>query len=227
MPSCHLLPQGDPAPNIRQDGAVANTTRPYRGVSAADRKARRRALLLEAGLDLLSTAGCEHTTMTAVCTKAKLTERYFYESFASRDEFLLAVVDSVADEVRETAWAALNATSGDPYERLRATITTFVELLTADPRKGRAAIVEAAAAEPLRRRRRELLREFAGHVVTQAHALYGPAAHTPPRDEINALIFIGGLAELVTAWLNNEITATPEDIIETATDQFATATHHG
>lgn len=210
---------------MRQDVGVSSTTRPYRGVSAEQRKTQRRARLLDAGLELLGNAGCEHTTMTAVCTRAKLTERYFYESFRSREQLLLTVVDQVADEVRETVLAAVEATSNDPHTRSRAAISAFVDLLTADPRKGRAAIVESAAAEPLRRRRHELLREFADLIVTQARSLYGTAAHAPPRDEINALLFVGGLAELLTAWLGNEIVATPADIIEAGTEQLAAALH--
>lgn len=201
---------------------MASPTRPYRGISAEDRKARRRALLLEAGLDLLGTEGRERTTMTAVCTRAKLTERYFYESFSSREQLLLAVLDEVANGVRDTVNEALETTSGDPSG---AVIAAFVGMLTADPRKGRAAIVEAAATEPLRTRRRELLREFADLMAAQAHDLYGDAAYEPPRGKINALMFVGGLAELLTAWLNDEITATPKDIIASATDQFSAAAH--
>lgn len=204
---------------------MTSPTRPYRGVSAEDRKAHRRALLLEAGLDLLGTEGCDRTTMTAVCSRAKLTERYFYESFSSREQLLLAVLEQVADEVRDTVRIALESAADDPYERPRIAITAFVDMLTKDPRKGRAAIVEAAAAEPLRSRRRELLREFAGLIVFQARELYGYAAYQPPRDEINALMFVGGLAELLTAWLNDEITATPEDIVASAAELFATASH--
>lgn len=163
--------------------------------------------------------------MTAVCTQAKLTERYFYESFRGRDQLLLAVVDHVADEVRTTVLAAVESTSDDPHIRSRAAISAFVDLLTTDPRKGRAAIVEAAAAEPLRSRRHELLRDFAELIVTQARSLYGSAAHDPPRDRINALLFVGGLAELLTTWLNDEITASTDDIVNAATEQLAAATH--
>ncbi|RCW46234.1 TetR family transcriptional regulator [Halopolyspora algeriensis] len=204
---------------------MPSTTRPYRGLSAEQRKAQRRARLLEAGLDLLGTAGCERATMTAICSRAKLTERYFYESFRSREQLLLAVVDQVADEVRSTVLAAVETAPDEPHARARVAISAFVDLLTADPRKGRAAIVESAAAETLRPRRHELLREFADLIVTQARSLYGTAAHAPPRDEINALLFVGGLAELLTAWLGNEIVATPADIIEAGTEQLAAALH--
>jgi AcrR family transcriptional regulator len=204
---------------------MPSTTRPYRGVSAEDRRANRRNRLVAAGLDLLGTVGFEQTTMTAVCARAKLTERYFYEHFSGRDQLLLAVVDQVAAEARATIWAALATAPREPRAAATAMITAFVDFITDDPRKGRAALVESAAADPLRGRRHELLREFAHRIVVEAHALFGARALQPPRDEINALLFVGGLAELLTAWLSGEITADRADIVATATDQFVATAH--
>ena len=199
---------------------MPSTTRPYRGVSAQQRRAERRARLVAAGLDLLGTVGWEQTTMTAVCAHAKLTERYFYEHFTSRDELLRAVVDQIADEARTTIATALADAPPDPAATAAAMIAAFVIFVTDDPRKGRAALVESAAADPLRRRRHELLREFAHLLVVKTHDLFGEHAWTPPRDEINAMLFTGGLAEVLTGWLNHEITASRTDIIAAATDQF-------
>jgi AcrR family transcriptional regulator len=208
-------------------GIVSSPTRPYRGVSAEDRTADRRARLIEAGLELLGTVGWEQATMTAVCATAKLTERYFYESFTNREQLLVAVVDQVADEARDAVSAALAAVDGGPRAAARAAIAAFVDYVTADPRRGRVALVESTAADPLRRRRQELLREFARLVVRQAHTMFGADALPPPRDEINALLFVGGLAELLTAWLTGEIDAGRDDIVDAATDQFTATAHTG
>jgi AcrR family transcriptional regulator len=181
--------------------------------------------LIAAGLDLLGTVGWEQTTMTAVCARARLTERYFYEHFTGRDQLLLAVVDQVAAEARTTVADALAAAPREPRAAAHATISAFVDFVTDDPRKGRAALIESAAADPLRGRRHELLREFARLIVVEAHGLFGEDALPPPRDEINALLFVGGLAELLTAWLNGEITASRADIVAAATDQFVATAH--
>lgn len=204
---------------------MPSTTRPYRGVSAQVRQAERRARLVAAGLELLGTVGWEQTTMTAVCAQARLTERYFYENFSSRDELMLAVVNQVADEARTTIANAIATGPREPRAAAHAMISAFVVFITADPRKGRAALVESAAADALRKRRHELLREFAQLLVVRAHDLFGAAALTPPRDEINALLFVGGLAELLIGWLGEEITASIDDIIAAATDQFMATAH--
>ncbi|OLT41656.1 TetR family transcriptional regulator [Saccharomonospora sp. CUA-673] len=203
---------------------MAEPKRSYRGVSAQQRREQRREQLLEAGLDLLGTHGWQQTTMTAVCSRAGLTERYFYESFAHRDELLLAVLDRIAAQVRDLGLRALAATDGDPYTKATAAITAFVDLVTDDPRIGRVAMLESAVADPLRARRHELLHEFAQLIASQARALHGADALSPPHDQIAGLLLTGGLAELLMAWLTGELPVSRQDIIEVVAAQFAATT---
>ncbi|PBC54682.1 TetR/AcrR family transcriptional regulator [Rhodococcus sp. ACPA1] len=204
---------------------MSQPARQYRGRSSEERAADRRVRLLEAGLQVFGTVGGEKATMTAICAEAKLTERYFYESFHSRDDLLVQVIEGIAAEIAEAARVTLQTVTGDPEVRARAAIATFVEILTADPRKGRVSIIESAGAEPLRTRRRELLRAFALLVAEESKELYGDRAWSSPQDEITALLFVGGLAELMTSWLNGEIEVSPEQIVDAATYQFTSTAH--
>ncbi|MGG7101952.1 TetR/AcrR family transcriptional regulator [Rhodococcus sp. 24CO] len=199
--------------------------RRYAGLSGDQRSALRRESLLEAGLEVFAAAGNRGTTMTAICAQAKLTERYFYESFTSRDELLQKVLDKIADEVRDAGLAALRASTGTLEQRVRNAIASFVTILTDDPRKGRVAMIESAAFEPLRTHRRAVLRGFAQIVADEATRMYGDRAWPPHQGAINGLLFVGGFAELVTAWLNEEIAITPEEIVEAATYQFTSTAH--
>src|ERR1700744_5036585 len=131
---------------------VGSPTRPYRGISPTARPARRRADLMAAAFDLLGTVGWEQATMTAICARAKLTERYFYESFASRDELLIAVFEELTERIRGVIVAALEVAPADPEATARASITVFVDFLTDDPRNGRVAVVESGATGLLRQR---------------------------------------------------------------------------
>jgi AcrR family transcriptional regulator len=70
--------------------------------------------------------------MTAICAQAKLTERYFYESFTSRDELLQQVLDRIADEIRDAGLSALRTSTGTLEQRVRNAITAFVTILTDD-----------------------------------------------------------------------------------------------
>lgn len=204
---------------------MSSPSRPYRGVSADERAAARRTALVEAALDLLGAADPRPVTMTAICERAGLTERYFYESFRSRDELLLALLDGIAGEILDAVVGALDRTPGTPRERARASIAAFVQILTDDPRKGRVAIIEAVGIASLRRRRRELLSGFEALVVERAHELYGDHALSAPDDQMASLFFVGGLAELVSGWLTGEFEATPDQIVEAALRHFDAAAH--
>src|SRR5687767_9668516 len=63
--------------SLCQDSPVSTeVVRPYKGVSADERRALRREQLMEAGLDVLGSEGIAGLTMTEVCARAGLTERY-------------------------------------------------------------------------------------------------------------------------------------------------------
>ncbi|MGA9872683.1 MAG: TetR family transcriptional regulator [Rhodococcus sp. (in: high G+C Gram-positive bacteria)] len=201
------------------------TTRRYAGMSADDRAADRRARLLDAALEVFASAGAAGATMTAICAQAKLTERYFYESFTSRDDALTQVVDAVSNEIRVAAIEALHSPAATVEQQVENAIAAFVTVLTEDRRKGKVAMIESAAVDSLRAHRRELMREFSRVVAHEARTLFGDRAWPQPQSEINGLLFIGGLAELVVAWLSDEIDVTPAQIIDAATHQFLSAAH--
>ena len=91
--------------------AATTNARPYRGVKAADRLAGRRNRLLAAGLDLLGADQQEISELTVrgVCNRAGLAARYFYESFANKDEFVGAVFDWVIADLAASTQAAVAA----------------------------------------------------------------------------------------------------------------------
>lgn len=77
-------------------------------MDAAQRQAERRAKLLDAGLEVFGTRGFAVSTVKDVCTEARLTERYFYESFANREELFAAVYQRCVQVLRERLAGALS-----------------------------------------------------------------------------------------------------------------------
>lgn len=194
--------------------------RSYGGKSADERVTARRARLVDATISLLAAAGEARTTMTAVCAEAGLTERYFYESFATRDDVLLAALDSVSDEIAETALDAVAASSGDPADRVRAVIGAVVDLVVASPDKMRVAVIESNANSLMRTRRHELLGSFAALVAAEAREIFGGETWPEPRDHLQAVIFMAGLSELVASWLLGEVELTRDELVITASDSL-------
>lgn len=182
------------------------TGRTFRGRTAAERAAERRARLLEAALDLIGADGWSAATMTAICRRAGLTERYFYESFADREALYLALLDDLAAEVEAAVRAALEA-GGPPEVRLRRTAEAVLRVLLGDPRKGRAALLEGLGSEVLQQRRREVLASFERFVLEEAGNVFGAAA--PPRAQAHlaAVGLVGAVQELLGRRLDGTLDA--------------------
>jgi AcrR family transcriptional regulator len=204
-------------------GAVSAPSRPYRGVSAEERRTERRARLIEAGLELLGKRDWSAVTVRAVCVQAGLTERYFYESFGHREALLVAIFDQVAAEATEAVLAAVEAAPHDARKKARAAIGAFVELLTDDPRRARAMLVTSQSSEPLRRRREAATSAFAQLVSEQAQRFYGGKALDRHDAELTALALVGGIAELLVRWLDGGLAVPRERLIEHCTALFVAA----
>lgn len=192
----------------------------YAGVAADRRRATRRARLIEAALELLGSEGWQATTVRAICARAQLTPRYFYESFSDRDELLLAVFEEIANEAATVTLEAVREAPDDARMKARAAIGAFVRLVTDDPRKARVLFVEAMGSEALTRRRFETLRLFAQLVAEQGRDFYGMHDSADPLIDASALMSVGGLAEILLAWLDGTLYTTREQLIEDCTDLF-------
>jgi AcrR family transcriptional regulator len=193
---------------------MPQVVRPYRGISADERRATRRAQLIDAGLDVLGDDGLAGLTMTAVCVRAGLTERYFYESFQDRDELLGAILDACLLEMDEAMFAALAAAPADLLERCRAAAGAMIGVLTDDPRKARLH-AEAIGSAALSERRAEAVGAHAELLAGQMRELRGldrPEHQAPLR--LATLVLMGGLSEAILGWLDGSVEMTRETLIE-------------
>ncbi|WKG04156.1 TetR/AcrR family transcriptional regulator [Mycolicibacterium sp. HK-90] len=182
--------------------------RPYRGVEAADRVAQRRSQLLEAGLDLLGGEDAE-VTVRAVCRTAGLAARYFYESFADKDDFIGAVYDWVIADIATSTQAAVAAVP--LADQTAAGMANVVHLIAADPRIGRLLFSVKLSNEVLTRKRVESTALFAA--LLGQHA--GDALDLRENDYLRATshFAVGGVTQTISAWLSGEVTMSPEQLI--------------
>lgn len=202
----------------------ASPTRSWRGVSAEDRRAERRAQLIEAGLEVIGTQGWANTTVRGVCRQAGLTERYFYESFPDHEALLLAVYEHVlAEGVRVVLAAAATAPRDlrrDIRRTARAGIAAAVELLIGDPRKGRVLILEATGNETLQRRRQEAVRAQAALLSRFARDFFDERPPDPTDTYLTALSLVGALAEVGGAYLEGQLDVSTDRLIDHLTELF-------
>src|SRR4051812_10638874 len=177
--------------------------RTWAGTTLDDRKALRREQLVSAGLELLGTEGSAGTSVRAVCRHAKLTERYFYESFADREELVAAVYEHVGEEARQ---ALVDAVRDAPTPPLRAenAVRAFVELIAADPPKGRILLLAPLTAPALTRRGLHLLPVFAALVGEQL-------SHGDETERrMVAVGLVGALSNVFIAYLDGSLKVSRE-----------------
>lgn len=186
--------------------------RPYGGIDAADRRASRRAKLLEAGLDLLGAdvPQAAELTVRGICRQAGLTARYFYESFADKDEFVSAVFDTVIADLAAKTQAVVQ--SAPPDQQTRAGIANIVRTIVGDARIGRLLFGVHLSNAVVVRKRVESTALLA--MLSGQHA--GTALRLPENDRIKAAghFVVGGVAQTISAWLAGEVRFKPERLIE-------------
>jgi AcrR family transcriptional regulator len=192
--------------------APTTSARPYRGVEAADRLATRRSKLLGAGLDLLGAdrQDAAELTVRGICRRAGLAARYFYESFADKDEFIAAVFDWVIADLAATTQAAVAA--APPEEQTRAGMASVVRTIGGDPRVGRLLFSAQLANAVLVRKRVESNALFA--MLSGRHV--ENALRVPENDRIKAAahFVVGGVAQTISAWLAGEVRLDPDQLID-------------
>jgi AcrR family transcriptional regulator len=185
---------------------VPASGRRYAGLDAEERRAARRAALVAAGLDLFGTHGYAHVSVKQVCDHARLTQRYFYESFVDREAVLRAVYDGVVDAVRERTVAAiagaLAADVPDVLDVASAGLRGFVEHLTDDERSARVLLLEVVGVSPaLEERRHAVIHEFADLVRALAVERFGLPAGDD-RHGLAAVALVGATNQLLVDWIS-------------------------
>lgn len=110
--------------------------RAYGGRPAAERTAERRLRFIEAGIELFGTVGYHRTTVRMLTAAAGLTNRYFYESFESTEDLLMACYAHLMQGYKERLQQELLGAGETLESRARAGLTCFYEAMR-DPRFAR------------------------------------------------------------------------------------------
>ncbi len=186
------------------------SARPYRGVDAAERLAGRRASLLEAGLDLLGDDEAGELTVRAICRRAGVAPRYFYESFTDKDELVAAVFDWVIADLAATTQAAVDAAPLE--EQTRAGMANIVKTVGGDPRVGRLLFSAQLANAVLVRKRVESNALFA--MLSGRHVENVLRVPENARIKAAAHFVVGGVGQTIGAWLAGDVALDPDQLVD-------------
>jgi len=121
------------------------SSRRYAGASAAERQVQRRERLVDAAFDVFGREGYRAATMRLICAQARLTDRYFYENFATIDDVFMAVHKRLSVEVASRIMAQALVQPDDPVAQTRAGLRAFFEYIKEDPRRAQILLIDASS----------------------------------------------------------------------------------
>ncbi len=123
--------------------------RQFKGLSLSERKEARREKLIEAGIATYGTHGFFSVTVKDVCQEAKLTERYFYESFKKSEDLFQTIFLKMIEELQQNLMQAVIKAAPDPEQMVDAGLRALLSTLKDDPRLARIVYVDAILVQEL------------------------------------------------------------------------------
>ncbi|MBX5470324.1 MAG: TetR/AcrR family transcriptional regulator [Thermoleophilaceae bacterium] len=164
-----------------------------------------RERLLAAVAQAVSQRGYARATVSDITRIAGVSTRTFYDHFDNKHDCFLASYDEIVSRLGGAVAQAYERESGWEH-KIRAGVQAFIEFVLAEPHFAVACLVEAPAAGPeLRSRRDSAIRFFSGF-FEPGRTRPGRAATLPP---LGVELVIGGLYEIIHLRLQR---GTPEQL---------------
>lgn len=180
-------------------GSIA-ASRTFLGETPDERRARRRDALIDAALTIAHENGLSAVGVRSLGAHTKLNQRYFYESFDTVEDVLIAALDEIVGELLAAGFAALH----DRRHRARLAraqhgMCIALGVILDDPRKATLLGAISGGPEPLQAAFRQRIIQ-----VTDA-ILADPEAAEQGFDRATALYVAAGSAHLIVACLAGEL----------------------
>lgn len=129
----------------KPDEAIVPTGR--HGLSPDEVAEQQRERLFTATVELVAKRGYRNTSVNHIVKAARVGHAAFYELYEGKEDCFLAAFDRIVAESTEAVSEAVAETDGWP-EEMAAGLACLRDLIVADPRRARIALVEVQAAGP-------------------------------------------------------------------------------
>lgn len=197
-------------------GKSSPARRSFRGMAHEERLQQRREQLLAAGLEAFGSKGFHDVTVRDVCTTARLTERYFYESFRSLEALFGAVYLDLNRQLKAATLAALAAVPPPAGVEPLATaaVRVLLEFIRDDPRRARVMLIDAVSiSHDVQRISGEITRDYAELVRRFIDGLFPSArAHGVDVDVVAAGL-LGANIHIATHWVREAFRTPLETVL--------------
>lgn len=188
-----------------------STSRLYGGLTRDERAAARRDALVDAAFALVAEQGWRLLSIEALCRRAGLNKRYFYESFDGLDAVIAAVTKRLAGDAIAVTLEALDP-GAPPDEATRGAIDALVAHLTDDPRRARVLFGAVPAGDEAAGHRAAAMRQVITTAAAQGRDMHGLAYD--PALELSAAMLVGGTGQAVLDWLDGRVPCTREQLVD-------------
>ena len=187
--------------------------RTYGGLSSQERSRERRARLLDAARALIGEVGVAPLTVDLVCQRAKLSKRYFYDEFTTKDDLL----DACAEELYGRLKAAMEVvlTTTPLPERAPGVLRTVVRSLVASAADARL-YMESPGFPRLRELQQREVGAFTERIAADAMPFTGPPKSSVDR-KLATRAVVTAATEVIIAWLHGDIDTDEETLVATLT----------
>lgn len=193
----------------------AEIARLYRGARIEERRAERRAQLIDAAIKVYGEVGYRSATVKAVCEQAKLTERYFYESFDNSEALLIAAYSHVTDALHREMAKAGEPFVGDDVTRVTAVLRVYFARLRQQPQPAKVFLLEIAGISPaVDTARMQALKAMSNVLLPSS----------PSGSKASGLVtlssagMIGAVITIALRWVSQGYAQPLEDVVATAVD---------
>ncbi len=196
-----------------QDVVMTVEGRTYGGLSSQQRSQERRERLLDAARELVAEVGVAPLTVDLVCQRAKLSKRYFYTEFATKDDLL----DACAEELYARLRAAMEAVlaTAPLGERAHGVLSMVVHTLVASAADSRL-YMESPGFPRLHQLQQRKISEFTERIAAEAMPFEGR-----PKPAVDRLLatraMVTAATELINGWLHGDIDTDEDTLVTTLT----------
>ncbi|UNX56315.1 TetR/AcrR family transcriptional regulator [Georgenia sp. TF02-10] len=194
----------------------ANGGRVYGGEAPADRAARRRRQLMDAGLELFGTVGFRKTTVRQLCGQARVADRYFYEEFNGTEDLLLAVYDECHHRLRQAvadAWAGVPPTE-PAHIAVAAGLDSFLAYVEQHPPLARLVWFEIlGVSRAVESRHIQRLSEFGELIGRLVETRGGTIVAVGAARSVLLTAVAGGVSQVTMAWIDENFATARDELV--------------
>ena len=201
--------------STRKKNTADTKERQFKGLSLTERKQARREKLIEAGIATYGTQGFFSVTVKDVCNEAKLTERYFYESFKKSEELFQTVFLKMIEKMQTCLTQAVLMAAPEPNNMVTAGLSALLSAIKDDPRMARIIYIDAMLVQDLHNQAtiQETLTQFDRIIQGFVMITMPNAPHSAEEVSLMATGLNGYVTHIIIRWVSEGFKQPLEDVL--------------